>query len=71
MVCDFRFIRDHFIALIFQEAGYETLVDKLTIAAETRISAPTLVECGIVLSARLHRDARGLLSRFCTVVSLL
>jgi ribonuclease VapC len=28
------------------------------------IGAPTLVEAGIVLSARLGRDARGLLARF-------
>jgi len=51
-------------AIFFQEPGYETLIQKLAQAAEAGIGAPTLVECGIVLSARLGRDARGLLSRF-------
>ena len=52
------------VAIVFQEDGYERLLEKLAAAAEVGIGAPTLVECGIVLSARLDRDARGLLSRF-------
>ena len=52
------------VAIFFQEPGYERLVQKLAAAGGAGISAPTLVECGIVLSARLHEDARGLLARF-------
>ncbi len=52
------------IAIVFQEQGYERLVYQLTSAEEVGIGAPTLVECGIVLSARLNQDARGLLARF-------
>jgi len=52
------------VAIIFQEPGYETIVDRLATAVDVGMGAPTLVECSIVLSARLNRDARGLLSRF-------
>jgi len=52
------------IAIFFQETGYQELLQKLFLVQETGIGAPTLVECGIVLSARMGRDARGLLSRF-------
>jgi ribonuclease VapC len=52
------------VAIFFQEPGFEQLVDKLADAAEVGIGAPTLVECGIVLSARLNQDARSLLTRF-------
>jgi ribonuclease VapC len=52
------------IAIVFREPGYETVLDKLTSAAEVGVGYPTLVECSIVVSARLNRDARGLLTRF-------
>lgn len=52
------------VAIVFQEPGYERLVEKLANASEIGIGAPTLVECAIVLSARLEQDARGLLARF-------
>jgi ribonuclease VapC len=52
------------VALVFQEPGYEAVLDKLATAVEAGIGAPTLVECSLVLSARLNQDARGLLSRF-------
>jgi len=51
-------------AIFFKESGYEGLLQKLDRAHVVGIGAPTLVECGIVLSARLERDARGMLSRF-------
>lgn len=51
-------------AIIFQEPGYETVLAKLATAVEVGIGAPTLVECSLVLSARLNQDARGLLARF-------
>lgn len=52
------------VAIVFQEPGYENLIELLASADEVGIGAPTLVECGIVLSARLNMDARGMLTRF-------
>ena len=52
------------VAIFFQEPGYESLVEKLATANGVGIGAPTLVECGIVLSARLNQDTCGLLARF-------
>jgi ribonuclease VapC len=52
------------IAIMFQEPGYEAVLEKLGTAVEVGVGAPTLVECSIVLSARLNQDARGLLARF-------
>jgi ribonuclease VapC len=52
------------VAIFFQESGYETLLQKIGDMEEVGIGVPTLVECGIVLSARIGQDARGLLSRF-------
>ncbi len=51
-------------AIFFQEPGFEQLLDKLANASEVGIGTPTLVETGIVLTARLGHDARGLLARF-------
>jgi ribonuclease VapC len=50
------------ITVALREPVYQTVVAKLT-AAEAGIGAPTLVETGIVLSARLGRDARPILAR--------
>ena len=52
------------VAIIFKEPGHETWREKIADTAVIGIGAPTLVECGIVLSARLNQDARGLLGRF-------
>ena len=52
------------LAIVFQEPGYEELALKVARAEGVGIGAPTLVECGIVLTARLGQDARGLLARF-------
>lgn len=51
------------VAVVFQEPDYEALVDKLVESATTGIGTPTLVETGIVLGARLGKDARALLTR--------
>lgn len=51
------------VAIVFQEPGYELLIDKLLESDGTGIGTPTLVETGIVLDARLQRDARSLLTR--------
>ncbi|MFN8443014.1 MAG: type II toxin-antitoxin system VapC family toxin [Caldilineaceae bacterium] len=52
------------VAIFFQEPHYELLLQKLAKAESIGIGAPTVVECGIVLSARMNTDARNLLSRF-------
>lgn len=52
------------VAIFFQEPHYEALLDKLAKAEAIGVGAPTIVECGIVLSARMNIDARSLLSRF-------
>ena len=52
------------MALFFQEPASEQIMQKLIDASQTGIGTPTLVECGIVLSARLGKDSRGMLSRF-------
>ena len=51
------------VAIVLQEPGYERLVDKLVSSSSIAIGAPTLAETAIVLSARLHTDARGVLAR--------
>lgn len=52
------------MAIFFQEPGFEELALKIAQTGEVGIGAPTLVECGVVLSARFERDARGILARF-------
>src|SRR5581483_12245341 len=55
------------VSILLEEAGYETLVDKLNQADPILVSAPVALEAAIVLSKRLAIDARpilaGLLSR--------
>jgi ribonuclease VapC len=51
------------VAVVFQEPGYEALLERILAADEVAIGAPTLAETGIVVSARLGADARPLLSR--------
>lgn len=46
------------VAIAFREAAYEAILEKLAACDEAGIATPTLVETGIVLSARLRRDAR-------------
>lgn len=52
------------VAILFRESGYEALARKIANADSVGVSAATLVETGIVLSARLGHDARSLLTRF-------
>jgi ribonuclease VapC len=49
------------VGIVLREPGFEVLVRKLTRAEAVAVGAPTLTEAGIVLTARLGRDARGLL----------
>jgi len=51
------------VAIVFEEPGYEPLLEKLQAPGPVGLGAPTAVETTIVLSARLGRDARGLLAR--------
>lgn len=54
------------VAIVVREPGHDALVEKLA-AGGAGIGAPTLVELGLVLTARLQRDSRpvldGLLER--------
>ena len=52
------------VAIFQKEPGYESLIDALLSCDSAGIGTPTLSEAGIVLTARLGRDARGILSRF-------
>ncbi len=52
------------MAVALEEPDFPALIDKLGRAAKVGVGVPTLTETAIVLSARLERDARGLLSRF-------
>ena len=52
------------VAVFMKEPGFDGLVDKLVGAASLGIGTPNLLECGMVLTARLRRDARPLLFRF-------
>ena len=45
------------VAIVFKEPGFETLVDVLTQSSAVGASTPTLLETGIVLTARLRRNA--------------
>jgi ribonuclease VapC len=49
------------VGIVLREPGFESLVRKLTQAKVVAVGAPTLAETGIVLTARLGRDARGLI----------
>jgi ribonuclease VapC len=51
------------VAVVFREPGFDALVERLAALSSLAAGAPTLAETSIVLSARLQRDARGLLER--------
>ena len=52
------------ISIFFQEPGYKVLLEKLLGTSFVGIGCPTLVETGIVLSARLGFNANTLLAGF-------
>ncbi|MBX6723923.1 MAG: type II toxin-antitoxin system VapC family toxin [Dactylosporangium sp.] len=52
------------IAILLREPGWESLLDHLAEASTAGIGAPTLVETGIVLGARLGIPGKSLLARF-------
>jgi ribonuclease VapC len=51
------------LSVIFREDGHESLLERLLADPAPAIGTPTLVETGIVLTARLGPAARGLLER--------
>ena len=56
------------IAILLQEPEYESLRARLAAAPALGVGTPALLEAAIVLSARLSRDAQGLLARFVQTV---
>ena len=51
------------VAIVLREPGWEDLVGRLQAERAAGIGAPTLAETGLVLSARLGKNAGPLLSR--------
>lgn len=51
------------VAIVMREPQFKRLLARMREASHLAIGAATLLETGIVLSARLDVDARGLLSR--------
>jgi ribonuclease VapC len=52
------------VAILLREPGWESLVEKLAADPHPGIGAPTLAETGIVLTAKLGKNARPTLLRF-------
>lgn len=52
------------VAILFQEPGYEVLLDRVAAPGSVSIGAPTLAETGLVLTARLGVTGQTLLARF-------
>lgn len=51
------------LAIVFQEPGYDDLLERIAAAPAVAAGTPTLAETGIVLHARLGAAADGLLER--------
>lgn len=51
------------VAIVLQEPEADDLLRRMRDASSLAIGAATLLETGIVLSARINDDARGLLAR--------
>jgi ribonuclease VapC len=52
------------VAIVCREPGFEELVAKLQTADTVGLGAPTAIEAGMVLQARLGIDGRAVLERF-------
>jgi len=52
------------LAVLLREPGWDTVLGKVASARAVGVGAPTLAEAGLVVTARLGRDGRGLLTRF-------
>lgn len=51
------------LAVVFQEPGFEEILERMTEGPPVAAGVPTLAETGIVLHARLGGEAPGLLER--------
>jgi len=51
------------LAIVFQEPGFEAILERMEAAPGVAAGSPTLAETGIVLQARLDGNADGLLER--------
>lgn len=51
------------VAIVLREPEAERLLERMRSAPDVAIGAATLLETGIVLSARLQDDARGMIAR--------
>ena len=58
------------VAILIREPGFESVLARLTADPNPAVGTPTLAEAAIVLSARLGRDSRSLLTRFLTEASI-
>lgn len=52
------------VAILLRGPDFEPLLDLVCTIDELGVGVPTLVETGMLLSARIGHDARGMLSRF-------
>lgn len=52
------------LAVIGKEPGYERIIRRLAASPRTRIGAPTMLETGIVLTARFGPRGKTALARF-------
>ena len=52
------------VAVLLKEPGYERLLKRLAENPEPGVGAPTMIETGIVLAARLGERGQTLLARF-------
>ena len=50
------------VAIAFREPGFDAIIGKLERSSSTGVGTPTIVEAGIVLTARLKRDARAIVA---------
>src|SRR5690606_27199720 len=58
------------LAIIFKEAGHESVLDRILAAPAVAAGAPTLAETGIVLQARLGGAADGMIERLLDELSI-
>jgi ribonuclease VapC len=51
------------LAIVFQEPGFEEILERMGAAPGVAAGSPTLAETGIVLQARVGENSHGLLER--------
>jgi ribonuclease VapC len=50
------------VAIVLRQPGFEPFLERLSAAEEAGIGAPTLAETGLVLTAKLGKDAQHLVA---------